>query len=260
MYVQTSKSARGCLYISRVSMNPKLASISGEGCMQGRMNRTRVRMICESYTLGFIRREKVHLVRDSGRIIIFFFFFWKRPRFSVASSSLGRFSKSTSRLVGDYEKEEQLRSIQTLPRNLHSTGGGQTARSQTASQIRRHQATHIGRHGKTQGQQQQHSSMINVSIKNAVSTPPPKLNSTTSAYSTLQAPPKPERTYKSSLSRSKSFNVEVDKNGVDASPTRTPYTSNLHLNRLDETPPLKSPGILASISRSNRDLLREGKY
>lgn len=209
--------------------------------MQGRMNRT----CMMNHTLDSFD-EKKFILCDSGRII-----FWKRPRFSVASSSLGRFSKSTSRLVGDYEKEEQFRPIQTLPRNLHSTGGGQSARSQTASQTRRH---HIGRHGKTG---QQHSSMINISIKNAVNTPP-KLNMT-SAYSTLQAPPKPERTYKSSLSRSKSFNVEVDKNDVDVS-TRAPYTSNLHLNRLDETPPLKSPGILASISRSNRDLLREGKY
>lgn len=97
--------------------------------------------------------------------------------------------------------------------------------------------------------------MINISIKNTVSTSP-KVNATP-AYGTLQAPPKPERTYKSSLSRSKSFNVEADKNG---GPTRAPYTSNLHLNRLDETPPLKSPGILASISRSNRDLFRDGKY
>ncbi|CAL1688177.1 unnamed protein product [Lasius platythorax] len=189
-------------------------------------------------------RQRHGRPRSSGRVAV-------DSEISVASSSLGRFSKSTSRLVGDYEKEEQFRPIQTLPRNLHSTGGGQSARSQTASQTRRH---HIGRHGKTG---QQHSSMINISIKNAVNTPP-KLNMT-SAYSTLQAPPKPERTYKSSLSRSKSFNVEVDKNDVDVS-TRAPYTSNLHLNRLDETPPLKSPGILASISRSNRDLLREGKY
>ncbi|XP_029167005.1 uncharacterized protein LOC114937633 isoform X2 [Nylanderia fulva] len=184
-------------------------------------------------------RQRHGRPRSSGRIAV-------DSESSLASSSLGRFSKSTSRLVGDYEREEQFRPIQTLPRNLHSTGGGQSARSQT----RRH---HISRHGKTG---QQHSSMINISIKNAVNTPS-KLNM--SAYSTLQAPPKPERTYKSSLSRSKSFNVEVDKNGVDV-PIRAPYTSNLHLNRLDETPPLKSPGILASISRSNRDLLREGKY
>ncbi|KAL6442360.1 hypothetical protein ACFW04_002537 [Cataglyphis niger] len=193
-------------------------------------------------------RQRYGRPRSSGRIAV-------DSENSVASSSLGRFSKSTSRLVGDYEKEEQFRSIQTLPRNLHSTGDGQSARSQTASQIRRHQATHIGRHGKTAGRQ--HGSMINISIKNAVNTPS-KLNMTSAQYCTLQAPPKPERTYKS-LSRSRSFNVDVDKNGVDA-PIHTPYTSNLHLNRLDETPPLKSPGILASISRSNRDLLREGKY
>lgn len=150
-------------------------------------------------------------------------------------------------------REEHFRSTQTLPRSLHSTGGGQSTRSQT----RRHQTPNVGRHGTPGKMGQQHGSMINISIKNTVSTSP-KVN-VTSAYSTLQAPPKPERTYKSSLSRSKSFNVEADKNGVDA-PTRAPYTSNLHLNRLDETPPLKSPGILASISRSNRDLLRDGKY
>jgi len=99
--------------------------------------------------------------------------------------------------------------------------------------------------------------MINISIKNTMKTPA-RVNAMP-AYGTLQAPPKPERTYKSSLSRSKSFNVEADKNGVDASP-RASYTSNLHLNRLNETPPLKSPGILASINRSNRDLLKDDKY
>lgn len=176
----------------------------------------------------------------------------KRPRFSVASSSLGRFSKSTSRLIGDHEREEHLRSTQTLPRNLYSAGAGQSARSQT----RRHQAN-VGRHG-APGKMGQHSSMINISIKNTVNTSP-KVNVTPASCSTLQAPPKPERTYKSSLSRSKSFNIEADRNGVDA-PVRASYTSNLHLNRLDETPPLKSPGILASISRSNRDLLRDDKY
>ncbi|XP_011874954.1 PREDICTED: uncharacterized protein LOC105565947 [Vollenhovia emeryi] len=182
--------------------------------------------------------------RGSGKIAV-------DSECSVASSSLGRFSKSTSRLVGDHVREEHFRSIQTLPRSLHSAAAGQPARSQT----RRHQAS-VGRYG-APGKMSQHSSMINISIKNTVSTSP-KVN-VTPAYGTLQAPPKPERTYKSSLSRSKSFNVEADRNGVEA-PTRAPYTSNLHLNRLDETPPLKSPGILASISRSNRDLLRDGKY
>ncbi|XP_014468208.1 PREDICTED: uncharacterized protein LOC106741084 [Dinoponera quadriceps] len=165
---------------------------------------------------------------------------------SVTSSSLGRFSKSTGRLAaGDHEREEHFRSTQTLPRNLHT---GRSVRSKTTS--RRHEQHHanISRHG-APGRTGQHGSMINISIKNTV-TSSPKV----AAYSTLQAPPKPERTYRSSLSRSKSFNVEADK------PPPAPYTSNLHLNRLNETPPLKSPGILASISRSNRDLLRDGKY
>jgi len=183
----------------------------------------------------------------------------KRPRFSVASSSLGRFSKSTSRLLGDHETEEHFRSTQTLPRNLHSGSGGQSTRSQTASQARRHHVVHanVSRYGAPGKLGQQHSSMINISIKNTMKTPA-RVNAMP-AYGTLQAPPKPERTYKSSLSRSKSFNVEADKNGVDASP-RASYTSNLHLNRLNETPPLKSPGILASINRSNRDLLKDDKY
>lgn len=184
--------------------------------------------------------------------------FRKRPRFSVVSSPLGRFSKSTSRLAGDHEREEHFRSTQTLPRNLHS--GGQSTRSSqaTSQQTRRHQGIHanIGRHGTPDKRNQHHSSMINISIKNTVNTSP-KMN-TASTYSTLQAPPKPERTYKSPLSRSKSFNAEADKNGIDT-PMRAPYTSNLHLNRLDETPPLKSPGILASISRSTKDLLKNGK-
>ncbi|XP_018403077.1 PREDICTED: uncharacterized protein LOC108780000 [Cyphomyrmex costatus] len=181
--------------------------------------------------------------RGSGKIAV-------DSEHSVTSSSLGRFSKSTSRLVSDHEREDQFRTTQTLPRSLHSTGGEQSARSQT----RRYQAPNIGRYGKMS---QHHSSMINISIKNTVNMSPKV--SATPAYSTLQAPPKPERTYKSSLSRSKSFNIEANKNGVET-PTRVPYTSNLHLNRLDETPPLKSPGILASISRSNKDLLRDGKY
>nr|XP_012220227.1 PREDICTED: uncharacterized protein DDB_G0284459-like [Linepithema humile] len=189
--------------------------------------------------------------RGSGKITV-------DSEHSVVSSSLGRFSKSTSRLAGDHEREEHFRSTQTLPRNLHS-GGQSTRSSQATSQTRRHQGVHanIGtRHGTPGKRNQQHSSMINISIKNTVNTSP-KVN-TASTYSTLQAPPKPERTYKSSLSRSKSFNVEADKNGIDT-PTRAPYTSNLHLNRLDETPPLKSPGILASISRSTKDLLKDGK-
>ncbi|KAF3424569.1 hypothetical protein E2986_10182 [Frieseomelitta varia] len=179
--------------------------------------------------------------------------------YSVSSSSLGRFSKSTGRLTNDYEREEQLRSTQTLPRNLHT--GGQYARSQTLS--RRQQpvpsAIKLGTsHGNvplSTNQPRQYGSMINISIKNTVMSP-----KVAALQSNVQPPVKPERSYRSSLSRSKSFNVEADRNGIDTPPPRIPYTSNLQLNRLNETPPLKSPGILASINRSNRDLLKNSRH
>ncbi|OAD54342.1 hypothetical protein WN48_08056 [Eufriesea mexicana] len=178
--------------------------------------------------------------------------------YSVASSSLGRFSKSTSRLANDHEREEHFRSTQTLPRNLHA--GGQYARSQVHS--RRQQpvcgAIKLGTSHATVPSSANHSrqygSMINISIKNTVTSP--KM----AVQSNIQPPAKPERTYKASLSRSKSFNIEADRNGVDVPPPRIPYTSNLQLNRLDETPPLKSPGILASINRSNKDLLKDSRH
>ncbi|XP_043264390.1 uncharacterized protein LOC122404483 [Colletes gigas] len=180
--------------------------------------------------------------------------------YSVTSSSLGRFSKSTGRLASDHERDDHLRSTQTLPRNLHSVG--QSARSQARSTSRRqHPLSAAARQGAVQhaaispsSQSRRYGSMINISIKNTVTSPK------VAVQTNLQAPAKPERTYKSTLSRSKSFNVEAARNGVDTPPPRIPYTSSLQLNRLDETPPLKSPGILASISRSNRDLLRDTKH
>lgn len=63
-------------------------------------------------------------------------------------------------------------------------------------------------------------------------------------------PAKPARTYRSNLLRSKSFNVH----GVDFDRNGNRYTSNPQLHRLDEESPLKSPGIVTSISRSTRDL------
>ncbi|XP_015605368.1 uncharacterized protein LOC107272590 [Cephus cinctus] len=179
---------------------------------------------------------------------------------AMESSSLGRFSKSTSRLANEYEGEEHFRSAQTLPRKLHYSS--QPRQNQSAS--RRHanlNSSLVGKQGNTHSplqatlrsnQNRQYGSMINISIKNTVTAP--KISKQTNN----QAPAKPERTYKSSLARSKSFNVEANTND-DLSPSTT-YKSNLHLNRLGETPPLKSPGILASISRSNRDLFKADKY
>ncbi|XP_015438829.1 PREDICTED: uncharacterized protein LOC107193830 [Dufourea novaeangliae] len=184
--------------------------------------------------------------------------------YSVASSSLGRFSKSTSRLANDHERDDHLRSTQTLPRNLHSAGqkAGRLSNHQVMSRHQQSvpgtvkQGVHYTTVPSTSSQSRQYGSMINISIKNTVM--PSKVPANNN---NVQAPPaKPERTYTSSLSRSKSFNIEAARNGADTPPSRIPYTSNLQLNRLDETPPLKSPGILASIGRSNRDLLKDSRY
>ncbi|XP_053997905.1 serine/arginine repetitive matrix protein 1 [Hylaeus anthracinus] len=176
--------------------------------------------------------------------------------YSVASSSLGRFSKSTGRLASDHEREDHFRSTQTLPRNLHSVG--QSARSQSRPTSRRQYLSSTPTKQPTavpsSSQSRRYGSMINISIKNTVTSPKHAVQTN------LQAPAKPERTYKSTLSRSKSFNVEAARNGLETPPPRIPYTSNLQLNRLNETPPLKSPGILASISRSNRDLIKDTRH
>ncbi|XP_033342738.2 chascon [Megalopta genalis] len=178
-------------------------------------------------------------------------------QYSAASSSLDRFSKSTGRLVNNHERDDHPRITQTLPRNLHSVG--QTCRSGSQSTARYHQPvkqTAYHTMAPPTNQSRQYGSMINISIKNTVKSPKIPVQS----LQTVQAPVKPERTYKSSLSRSKSFNVEAARNGANSPPSRIPYTSSLQLNRLNETPPLKSPGILASISRSNKDLLRDSRY
>ncbi|XP_033220354.1 uncharacterized protein LOC117174981 isoform X2 [Belonocnema kinseyi] len=226
--------------------------------------------------------------------------------YSVESSSLGRFSKSTSRLANEYEKEEHFRSTQTLPRKLHTSSQSRQRRQTSGNHLNESRLgnhlnesrlnqinesitgnhfsesrignnhsnesrignnhstesrngnnhsteTRIGRTSSKPNQPHRYGSMINISIKNNVGHP--KL-----VQSPLQGPTKPDRTYKSSLSRSKSFNVEASRNGNDRYSPSTHYKSNSQLNRLDETPPLKSPGILASISRSNRDLFKNGKH
>lgn len=185
--------------------------------------------------------------------------FVESTRFSVASSSLGRFSKSTSRLANEHEREEHYRSTQTLPRSLHT--GGQYVRSQPQSRRQPPVVSGASKLGTSHSsipssgnKSRQYGSMINICIKNTVTSPKVSISS-----NIHQPPVKPERTYKS-LSRSKSFNVEADRNGTNTPSLRIPYTSNLHLNRLDETPPLKSPGILASINRGNKDLLKNGRH
>jgi len=96
--------------------------------------------------------------------------------------------------------------------------------------------------------------MINVSIVNKVSSPPPP--ATTNGTS----PAKPARTYRSNLARSQSFNVTEAPAPRRLFQQNTPKTSsyfrsNPHLHKLEESAsPLKSPGIISSISRSQRDL------
>lgn len=87
------------------------------------------------------------------------------------------------------------------------------------------------------------NSTINVSIINTVASP-----------RKAEGPAKPARTYKSNLSRSKSLNVH---GGLH--PSRpSMYTSNPQLSRLADKPiGLKSPGLISSINRSNRDVNEE---
>lgn len=98
-------------------------------------------------------------------------------------------------------------------------------------------------------------SLINVSFVNQA--PSPTRNGHANGANghsngvSWEGPAKPARTYRTSLTRSKSFNVQ-------AAPTA--YRSSSQLHRLEESPPpLKSPSILASISRSTRDLTDLGE-
>ena len=164
------------------------------------------------------------------------------------SSTLGRFSKSTNRLVSGnpsssssyynhYSSTSALNgNAQTLPRKL---ANGTT--------------------------KPLHASTINVSIVNNVGNGKPLANT---------GPAKPARTYKA-INRSKSFNVHTLNGTTDPSPIyieklsknnySSMYKSNPHLNESsphhrpphNETPlsgQLKSPSIVNLISRSQRDL------
>ncbi|VEN48793.1 unnamed protein product [Callosobruchus maculatus] len=134
-----------------------------------------------------------------------------------SQSTLGRFSKSTGRLVNGSVVDN--RSSQTLPRHLHK-------QSDSPSKLGTRS-----------------NSTINISIINT----PRK----------LEGPAKPARTYKSSLSRSKSFNVQA---GLE-SQRNNMYTSNPHLNKLEDSGiGLKSPGLISSLNRSHKDINGDDIY
>ncbi|KAJ0176675.1 hypothetical protein K1T71_007854 [Dendrolimus kikuchii] len=164
------------------------------------------------------------------------------------SSTLGRFSHSTSRLNPNVEPEENTptkeytRSAQTLPRKLHERK--EKAAEKPSSNKYWHKLTPNKRS----------TSAVNIS-NNTTSTSDVKIN----GYP--PGPAKPARTYKA-LNRSKSFAMgapepETHPRYVSNMSRNysTMYKSNPHLSRLDETPEqLKSPGIVSIINRSQRDL------
>lgn len=184
------------------------------------------------------------------------------------SSTLGRYSRSTGRLHSQYEEGGAPRSTQTLPRKLTPRRDEQQhVRVVNSSSLSRgpaplhtpatrtmssnsHWESSSSSAARLSRAQPHSSSLINVSIINNV-TP-----------STVTGPAKPARTYRSTLARSQSFNVAAN----DAPPPRrlfqqqqpkssSYYRSNPHIHRLEEaSSPLKSPGIISSISRSQRDL------
>ncbi|XP_045516410.1 serine/arginine repetitive matrix protein 1 isoform X1 [Pieris brassicae] len=158
------------------------------------------------------------------------------------SSTLGRFSHSTSRLNPNSETEEEYaRSAQTLPRKLHERKEKPTEKPSSNKYWQRLTSN------------KRSTSAINIS--NNSSTPETKVK----GYP--PGPAKPARTYKG-LNRSKSFAMGVPEqethpryiSGMNRNYS-TMYKSNPHLSRLDETPEqLKSPGIVSIINRSQRDL------
>nr|XP_026492393.1 serine/arginine repetitive matrix protein 1 isoform X1 [Vanessa tameamea] len=159
------------------------------------------------------------------------------------SSTLGRFSHSTSRLnPNGVAEEDYTRSAQTLPRKLHDRKEKTTEKPSSSKYWQRLTSN------------KRSTSAINIP-NNVSSSPEGKVN----GYTT--GPPKPARTYKG-LNRSKSFAMGAPEQethpryvtGMSRNYS-TMYKSNPHLSRLDETPEqLKSPGIVSIINRSQRDL------
>ncbi|XP_071447019.1 pharyngeal muscle protein 2 isoform X2 [Hetaerina americana] len=181
-------------------------------------------------------------------------------------ATLGRPTGSGTNHSSSYHSHTETTRAQTLPRKLrHSPPHPNTNHvSTTTSTVRRQlyaDSPSTNSFSKNKGLQRHTGSLINVSI----------VNNVTPGGNNNRAPPaKPARTYRSSLSRSKSFNVhgnqddEVDSslprhnkliNGDNWESQASRYRSNPQLSRiLHEESPLKSPGIISSINRSQRDL------
>ncbi|XP_046390116.1 uncharacterized protein LOC124158818 isoform X2 [Ischnura elegans] len=183
-------------------------------------------------------------------------------------ATLGRPSGSSANHTSTYHSQTESTRAQTLPRKLRHSPPHHSNNhvSTTTSSVRRQlyaDSPSTNSFAKSKELQRHTGSLINVSIVNNV-TPGGSTNTT-------RAPPaKPARTYRSNLSRSKSFNVhgnqedEVDTfhvkhnkliNGDKWESQASRYRSNPQLSRiLHEESPLKSPGIISSINRSQRDI------
>ncbi|XP_058830867.1 uncharacterized protein LOC131689633 isoform X2 [Topomyia yanbarensis] len=176
------------------------------------------------------------------------------------ATTLGRYSKSTNRLPsttnGHHHEPNGLSSSYMQSSSNHYHNSSQTLPRKLYEQKSKAKPLH--------------SSTINVSIVNTVSSSPqPPLTNT--------GPVKPARTYKA-LNRSKSFNVHGLNGTNDPSPiylekvSRNNYSSfyrsNSHLDELQQTPSrhqnesmqLKSPSIVNLITRSTRDLTQSPLY
>lgn len=182
----------------------------------------------------------------SGYYFLYYFF----------SSTLGRYSKSTSRLGHTENRFDPERGgIQTLPRKMKSESKRpvglvffclklfyrgcfvKVEAQRSLGDTKTLSPTHWERQPSKLS-----NSMINVSF---VSHPPKG----------LLGPAKPARTYKSNLLRSKSFNVQAGNEYSDQ------FKSNPQLHRLDEHPqPLKSPGIISELNKSSRDVTAEDGF
>ncbi|KAK7577984.1 hypothetical protein V9T40_010189 [Parthenolecanium corni] len=161
---------------------------------------------------------------------------------------LGRgLSKSTSRLAADSNQRSKKvnidytnRGVQTLPRKSKK----QVFINDPSSDQENHHSRRLNH--------QNSNSMINVSMVNNTSRTP-SFKHTISELSA--SPQKPARTYRTSLLRSKSFNVQLGPQHHDRNAFIKSNPQLHKLDKLDESPPpLKSPGIVTSISRSTRDL------
>ncbi|XP_044758425.1 serine/arginine repetitive matrix protein 1 isoform X2 [Coccinella septempunctata] len=191
-----------------------------------------------SYQAGHIIDGNIHGSMENGRPVQRYYL-GEDP---FAGSIYGRENKYDGvRPARVARRKDEPRSQSTLGRFSKSTG----KLSSSLPTDRKNSQTlprHLSRHASPPKLEKnsKSNSTINVSIINTV-------------RPQNEGPAKPARTYRANLSRSKSFNINSEEfNGRDM------YKSNPHLHRLnDNSTGLKSPGLISSLSRSQRDINEE---